>query len=70
MTNRDRIWIKARRWVSGWQGGKSTPTPHMAYLAGWQAAMREQRKALKRQEEIKAENNAAYHGDIDGDFDY
>lgn len=44
MTNRERLWRKACHWVAGWQGGKSTPTPQMAYLAGWQAAMREQRK--------------------------
>lgn len=44
MTNRERIWKRARSWVSGWQGGKSVPTPEMAYLAGWQAAMREVKK--------------------------
>jgi hypothetical protein len=44
MTNRERIWRRACNWVKGWQGGKSTPTPEMAYLAGWQAAMREVRK--------------------------
>lgn len=41
MTNRERIWRRACSWVRGWQGGKSTPTPEMAYIAGWQAAMRE-----------------------------
>jgi hypothetical protein len=44
VTNRDRIWRRACSWVNGWQGGKSAPTPEMAYVAGWQAAMREVRK--------------------------
>lgn len=44
MTNRELIWRRARNWVSGWQGGKSTPTPEMAYIAGWQAAVRQMRK--------------------------
>jgi len=44
MTNREKIWWQARRWVSRWQGGRSKPTPEMAYLAGWQAAMRDIRK--------------------------
>lgn len=49
MSNRERIWRRARSWVSGWNGGKSTPTLEMAYLAGWQAAMRE---AQKQQREL------------------
>jgi hypothetical protein len=44
MTNRERIWRRACSWVKGWQGGKAAPTPEMAYVAGWQAAMREMRK--------------------------
>jgi hypothetical protein len=44
MTNRELIWRRARNWVSGWQGGKSTPTPEIAYIAGWQAAVRQMRK--------------------------
>ena len=43
MTNREKIWIRAKRWVAGWQGGKSIPTPEMAYTAGWQAAKRDTR---------------------------
>jgi hypothetical protein len=38
MTNREKIWIRAKQRVAGWQGGKSIPTPGMAYIAGWQAA--------------------------------
>lgn len=49
MTNREKIWRRARSWVVGWQGGKSKPTPEMAYLAGWQAAMREQKKKQNEQ---------------------
>lgn len=44
MTNRDRIWRRACNWVRGWNGGKCTPTAEIAYLAGWQAAMREVKK--------------------------
>lgn len=44
MTNRERIWKRARSWVAGWNSGKCTPTLEMAYRAGWQAAMREAKK--------------------------
>lgn len=44
MTNREKIWKRAKGWVAGWQGGKSKPTPEMAFVAGWQAAMRQQKR--------------------------
>ena len=45
MTRREILWRRARRWVCGWQGGKSVPTAEMAYIAGWNAAMRQMQKA-------------------------
>jgi hypothetical protein len=42
--NKKSLWARACGWAAGWKGGKETPSPQLAYVAGWRAAVREMRK--------------------------
>ncbi len=44
MSMRDYTYRKAARWAGNWRRSGSAPTLEMAFVAGWQAALRDLRK--------------------------
>lgn len=56
MSMRDYIYRKAARWAGNWRRSGSTPTLEMAFVAGWQAALRDQRKHEVQQRQVQVSN--------------
>lgn len=54
MSMRDYIYRKAARWAGNWRRSGSTPTLEMAFVAGWQAALRDQRKQIEHARQLSS----------------